>query len=128
MVFLPEEIRDRVIASSVTEENISEIYTHFPDTFFYSEHFRVYWDRVCMDFSLSENFLRRFHKLISFEILTKYQVLSESFLLDFKDRFDWNYVSFYQELSRDFILKNRTLLDWDYVVWKYSDYKLNEII
>jgi hypothetical protein len=102
---LPEEIRDRVVALSVTEESIVEIYSHFPSIKYFVSETKVDWVSVSASQTLSEDFIRGYQDHLDWFYVSRNQqhILSEDFIVEFRNFVDWQEISQFQKLSEEFM-------------------------
>jgi hypothetical protein len=110
---LPTELRDRVVALSVTEESILEIWTEFPGIKWYISGTKLDWERVSRKHTLSEEFIREFSDHVYWYWVSRDSELSEEFIREFSDHVYWYWVSRDSELSEEFIREFRDNVDWD---------------
>jgi hypothetical protein len=103
MALLPSEITDRIIALSVTEKSIVEIWTHFPGIKYFISETKIDWKSMSYSQILSENFIRSFSDRVNWEWVSVYQTLSENFIREFSDRVHWYWIPRRQNLSNNFI-------------------------
>jgi hypothetical protein len=102
---LPVEIRERIIAFSVTEETIKIIWTHFPTIKWYISDTNLNWEEVSIR-----------------------QTLSEEFIRDFSDRVDWYSIFIRQKLSEDFIREHSSRVHRSFISFLFSGGFLNSNI
>jgi hypothetical protein len=96
---IPIEIRDQIIAFSVSETSIYDTWNEFPG---------IKW-------GISEN------PKLDWEKISR-KTLSEEFISSFRDRVDWFAITVYQDLSEEFISRFENLLykRSTEVVWRLS--------
>jgi len=83
-------------------------------------------------YQLSEEFIEKYQKKLSWGLISIYQVLSETFIEKYQNKVNWYYISKYQTLSLKFIEKYKELLDLDLIPEenikiKYNRFQLMKI-
>ena len=78
--------------------------------------YQMDWDHLCIEHTLSEDFIEYFQDKLNWDLISKYQILSEQFIEKFQDKVFWDYISEYQILSKPFIVKHQDKLDMNYLI------------
>jgi hypothetical protein len=92
IIVLPEEVRDRVVALSLTNKNtISEIWKYFPGIKYFFSETNLDWYAISAYEELSEDFIREFKDCVDWYAIFEYQNISEEFCGEF-------YLSYYPDL------------------------------
>jgi len=61
------------------------------------------WGSICKNYILTEEFIEKYDKYLSWPFISEYQKLSEDFIRKMKDKVYWYCIFKYQDLSIDFI-------------------------
>jgi hypothetical protein len=64
--------------------------------------FAINWTDLCLNFKLSERFIREFQDKVDWNFVSYNQVLSEDFILEFQDKINWRIIFNRQTLSDEF--------------------------
>ena len=101
-----------------------------PNEFIKKYHERINWEMLLKARPFTESELLTFKKFIPLDVwgtvLPRYQHLSEDIMYDNKYIFDWVAISQYQKLSPNFMRKMKDYVDW-VVVSKYQRLPVNII-
>lgn len=69
------------------------------------------WEKICRQYTLSEDVIREFKNQVDWDCITIYQKLSESFIEEFLDKLNWEFLCERQILSDNFLEKHWNDLD-----------------
>ena len=79
----------------------------------------VNWNGISIHQNLSEDFIREFANRVNWNWISNYQHLSEGFIREFQDKVNWHVISKYQRLSEDFIREFKNWVNW-YSISRYQ--------
>ena len=72
------------------------------------------WEDICIDYTLSEEFIREFQDQIDWRNVSTYQKMTENFIREFEDKVCWYRVPTSQSLSDRFVIEYNNKVDWEF--------------